>query len=85
MDPKKNDSGRDMTVNDLISAISMTEYPQYILDALSRIQGWMRDSINAPANRGIDPFCSRARRRTTRAPAWTRSLRALRSWRSTST
>ena len=39
MDPKKNDSGRDMTVNDLISAISMTEYPQYILDALSRIQG----------------------------------------------
>lgn len=56
MDQKKNDSVRDMTVNDLISAISMTEYPQYILDALSRIQGWMRDTVNAPANRGVDPF-----------------------------
>ena len=48
--------GDGLTINDLLSAISETEYPQYILDALAQIQGWMREMVNAPAEKGMDPF-----------------------------
>ena len=53
--PEEN-PGSGMTINDLLSAISETEYPQYILDALEQVQGWMTDTINAPAAQGMDPF-----------------------------
>lgn len=42
------DSGRrnrrkseEVTVNELLSAISDTEYPQYILEAITKVQEWM--------------------------------------------
>ena len=42
------DSGRrgrrrpeDVTVNELLSAIGDTEYPQYILEAITKVQEWM--------------------------------------------
>lgn len=50
-DPK----GSDLTVKKLLSAISETEYPQYILEAISKIQSWMLDTVNSPADRGMDP------------------------------
>ena len=37
-----------MTVNELLSAISDTEYPQYILDAVGTVQEWMRDMTERP-------------------------------------
>ena len=37
-----------MTVNELLSAISETEYPQYILDAVGQVQEWMRDMTERP-------------------------------------
>ena len=49
-------TGSEMTIGDLLSAISETEYPEYILDALSQVQGWMKDTVNAPAEKGMDPF-----------------------------
>lgn len=45
-----------MTINELLSAISDTEYPQYIIDALGKIQAWMNETVNAPAEKGLDPF-----------------------------
>ncbi|MBQ9565501.1 MAG: hypothetical protein IJU98_07945 [Synergistaceae bacterium] len=50
------DGGDGLTIGDLLSAISETEYPQYILDALEQIQDWMRETVNAPAAQGMDPF-----------------------------
>ena len=47
---------KDLTINDLLSAISETEYPQYILDAVARIQDWMLETVNAPAEKEMDPF-----------------------------
>lgn len=32
-----------MTINELLSAISESEYPEYILEAISRIQKWMKE------------------------------------------
>ena len=32
-----------MTVNELLSVISETEYPQYILEAIGKVQEWMKD------------------------------------------
>ena len=55
MNPEKKDPKKELTVKDLLSAISETEYPQYILEALSRIQRWMQDTLNAPADQGMDP------------------------------
>jgi hypothetical protein len=46
---------RELTVKQLLSAISETEYPQYILEAISKIQSWMLDTVNAPAEQGMDP------------------------------
>jgi hypothetical protein len=50
---KKRD--KDLTVTELLSTISETEYPQYILDAISKIQTWLQDTVNAPAEQGMDP------------------------------
>ena len=36
------------TVNELLSAISETEYPQYILDAVGKVQEWMHDMTTKP-------------------------------------
>ena len=55
-EPMGAGSRGDMTIGDLLSAISETEYPQYIIDALAHVQGWMRETVNAPAEKGMDPF-----------------------------
>lgn len=55
MNPENKDPKKELTVKDLLSAISETAYPQYILEALSRVQKWMLDTMNAPAERGMDP------------------------------
>ena len=55
MNPEKKDPKKELTVKDLLSAISETEYPQYVLEALSRIQRWMLDTLNVPAEQGMDP------------------------------
>ncbi|MDR1978076.1 MAG: hypothetical protein LBQ42_05015 [Synergistaceae bacterium] len=55
MNYDKKHREKDLTVEELLSAISETEYPQYIIDAISRIQAWMLDTVNAPAERGMDP------------------------------
>ena len=36
------------TINELLSAISENEYPQYILDALGTVQDWMNDATAKP-------------------------------------
>lgn len=46
----------DLTISGLLSAISETEYPQYILDALDCVQGWMNETISGPWEQGVDPF-----------------------------
>ena len=53
-DDKKHGEN-EFTVKELLSAIAETEYPQYILDAISRIQAWMLDTVSAPADQGMDP------------------------------
>lgn len=55
MNYDKKHTEKDMTVRGLLSAISETEYPQYILDAIAKIQNWMLDTVNAPADQGMDP------------------------------
>ena len=55
MRQEQNDPRRDLTINELLSAISETEYPQDILDALSRIQDWMNETISAH-DPGADPL-----------------------------
>ena len=37
-----------ITVNELLTAISETEYPQYILDAIGTVQEWMKDMTEMP-------------------------------------
>ena len=39
---------KNVTVNELLSVISETEYPQYILDAIAKVQEWMHDMISKP-------------------------------------
>ncbi len=53
--PEKELAMKDLTVRELLSAISETEYPQYILDAISKIQSWMLETVNSPAEQGMDP------------------------------
>jgi hypothetical protein len=55
MNHDKKHREKDLTITELLSAISETEYPQYILDAISRIQAWMLETVNAPSERGMDP------------------------------
>jgi hypothetical protein len=57
---KKNKEGKenketDLTVKGLLDAITETEYPSYILEAISKIQAWMLDTVSAPAEQGMDP------------------------------
>ncbi|MDR1741018.1 MAG: hypothetical protein LBR38_04125 [Synergistaceae bacterium] len=53
---RDNDDGHaDMTVRELLSAISETEYPQYIMDAIARVQAWLLDMVNEPSEKGMDP------------------------------
>ncbi|MDR1048339.1 MAG: hypothetical protein LBL51_01185 [Synergistaceae bacterium] len=51
---EKEPSAENLTVGDLLSAISGTEYPQYILEAISKVQAWLLDTVNAPSDQGMD-------------------------------
>ncbi len=50
---KQNNSNNEMTVNELLSAISENEYPDYLIDAIGRVRDWLLDSMreNAPEER----------------------------------
>lgn len=41
------DKNEITTVNELLSAVSETEYPQYVLSAIEKVQEWMNDSITS--------------------------------------
>ena len=41
--PRGRNKPENITVNELLSAISETEYPQYILEAINTVQEWMND------------------------------------------
>ena len=45
---KKNISKKqhEMTMSELLSAISETEYPDYIIEAANIVQKWMNDAVN---------------------------------------
>lgn len=45
---KKPQSRHEMTISELLSAISENEYPQYILDAIETVREWMNDMITRP-------------------------------------
>lgn len=44
----KQQPSNDMTINELLSAISENEYPQYILDAIKEVREWMNEAITKP-------------------------------------
>ena len=46
--PRGRNKPENITVNELLSAISETEYPQYILEAIGQIQEWMKDVTEKP-------------------------------------
>ena len=46
--PRGRKKAENVTVNELLSAISDTEYPQYILDAIGTVQEWMHDMTQKP-------------------------------------
>lgn len=46
-DNKENENNEVM-ISELLSAISENEYPQYVLDAVSRVQEWMKDMTEKP-------------------------------------
>ena len=39
----ESENRNEMMMSELLSAISESEYPQYILEAISRVQEWMKD------------------------------------------
>ena len=39
----ESESHNEIMMSELLSSISENEYPQYILDAISRVQEWMKD------------------------------------------
>ncbi len=45
---KKQQAETDMTIGELLSAISENEYPQYILEAITTVREWMNDMISRP-------------------------------------
>ncbi|MBQ7154220.1 MAG: hypothetical protein IJR85_01555 [Synergistaceae bacterium] len=45
---RKRPSEKLTTVDELLSAISDTEYPQYILEAIVKVQEWMHDMTAKP-------------------------------------
>ena len=38
-------TGKKIMISDILNAISETEYPAYILDAIERVQDWMKEMI----------------------------------------
>lgn len=54
-EPEK-ESPSDFTVNELLSAMSESEYPQYILEAISRAQEWMHDITDNDSKMDDDLF-----------------------------
>lgn len=48
--PRGRKKAENITVNELLSAIGETEYPQYILDAIATVQEWMHDMTEKPAD-----------------------------------
>lgn len=55
MTPDNSDTGHrrrrtgNITANELLSVIGDTEYPQYILEAISKVQEWMQEVTEEPA------------------------------------
>ena len=43
-----NDKPDNVTVNEFLSTISETEYPQYILEAIGQVQEWMQEMTDKP-------------------------------------
>ena len=43
-----NEKPEEVTVNEFLSAISETEYPQYILEAIGQVQEWMHEMTEKP-------------------------------------
>ena len=50
---KNNSNG--LTINELLSAISENEYPDYILEAINRVKEWLNDAINSSESDDYDP------------------------------
>ena len=55
MDTDEQETGRrgrrkpgNVTANEFLSAISETEYPQYILEAIGKVQEWMQEMTEQP-------------------------------------
>ena len=48
----------EITINELLSAISESEYPEYILEAISRIQKWMKEMTENDDGNNEDLFSS---------------------------
>ena len=46
---KKVSNEPEIMMSDLLNAISESEYPAYILEAIERVQDWMNDMINPEA------------------------------------
>ncbi|MBQ7151531.1 MAG: hypothetical protein IJR94_04670 [Synergistaceae bacterium] len=49
---------QEIMISELLSAISETEYPQYILDAIEKVIEWINEEINRPENRQDSDFFS---------------------------
>ena len=47
-----------ITINELLSAISESEYPEYIMEAISRVQNWMKEMTENDDNNNEDVFSS---------------------------
>lgn len=55
----EQENGREIMMSELLSAISESEYPQYILDAVATVQEWMYDMTeNGNASDDADIFQS---------------------------
>lgn len=52
----QNDKEESITINELLSAISESEYPEYILEAISRIQEWMGEMVEKSDDDNDDIF-----------------------------
>ena len=48
----------EMTINELLSAISESEYPEYIMEAISRVRNWMKEMTENEDNNNEDVFSS---------------------------
>ena len=62
---EKNEAGAEnmnvkdiTTINELLSAISENEYPQYVLEAISRVQEWMKEVTEKPDTDEADIFAA---------------------------